>query len=469
MPFLEKRAYPFLKSYKETWIGMQDELISNKKKRLTSFRIIIFSFAGLILAGTLLLLLPVSVKDGSASSFSDALFTATSAVCVTGLVVCDTATHWSVFGQSVILVLIQIGGLGVVLVAISFALFSGKRITLMQRSTMQEAIGAPKVGGIVRLTRLILKGTVLIELAGTLLLLPVFCREYGLSGIRMALFHSISAFCNAGFDLTGSVSAPYVSLSAYAGEPLLNATILGLIVIGGVGFLTWEDVCVHRFHFKRYRLQSKLVLVTTAVLIVLPAAYFFFFEFRELPLESRIWNALFLAITPRTAGFSTVDAASMSGASRSVLITLMLIGGSPGSTAGGMKTATAAVLLISAVSVFRKREDPECFGRRIEGAVVKRAAAILTSYLVLFMIGALVISGVEGIAMSDCLFETASAIGTVGLTTGITPQLGAISRGVLILLMFWGRTGGLTLIYAAISGNSVLGISKLPKESITLG
>ena len=439
-----------------------------QNRRLTTFQSIILGFAGVILIGTVLLMLPVSSQSGTAAPFVDALFTATSAVCVTGLVVRDTASCWSGFGQAVILAMIQIGGLGVVTVAASFALLSGRKISLLQRSAMQEAITAPKMGGIVRLTGFILRMTFLFEAAGTLALTPVFCKEYGIRGVWMAVFHSVSAFCNAGFDVMGTEDAPFSSLTSYAGQPALNTAVMLLIVIGGIGFLTWEDVRTNRFRFSRYRMQSKVILVTSAVLIVAPAVFFFFAEFKRLPMGERILASLFQAVTPRTAGFNTADLTTMSGAGKAVLVGLMLIGGSPGSTAGGMKTTTAAVLIANAVTVFRRKEDAHFFGRRLEGGAVRNASTILLLYLVLFVSGGIVISLAEGLPVGACLFEAASAIGTVGLSMGITPALGAVSRTVLILLMFFGRVGGLTLIYAALSGTKRVSY-KLPQERITVG
>ena len=439
-----------------------------QNRRLTTFQSIILGFAGVILAGTVLLMLPVSSQSGTAAPFGDALFTATSAVCVTGLVVRDTASCWSGFGQAVILAMIQIGGLGVVTVAASFALLSGRKISLLQRSAMQEAITAPKMGGIVRLTGFILRMTFLFEAAGALALAPVFCKEYRIRGVWMAVFHSVSAFCNAGFDVMGTKDAPFVSLTSYAGQPALNTAVMLLIVIGGIGFLTWEDLRTNRFRFSRYRMQSKVILVTSAVLIVAPAVFFFFAEFKRLPMGERILASLFQAVTPRTAGFNTADLTAMSGAGKAVIVGLMLIGGSPGSTAGGMKTTTAAVLIANAVTVFRRKEDAHFFGRRLESGAVRNASTILLLYLVLFVSGGIVISLAEGLPVGACLFEAASAIGTVGLSMGITPALGAVSRTVLILLMFFGRVGGLTLIYAALSGTKRVSY-KLPQERITVG
>ena len=344
---------------------MPEEII-RRKRRLSSFQIIILGFAGVILLGALLLMLPISTTGGNVTPFNETLFTATSAVCVTGLVVQDTGSYWSTFGQAVILALIQIGGLGGVTVAASFALLSGRRISLMQRSTLQDAISAPKVGGIVRLTRFILRGTFLIELLGALAVLPVFCRDYGWRGVWMAIFHSISAFCNAGFDILGTESNRYPSLTGYADSPVINITIMLLIVIGGIGFLTWEDIFENKWRFHRYRMQSKVILVTTGLLIFLPAVFFFFSDFSALPAESRLLASFFQSVTPRTAGFNTVNLSAMSGASQGVMILLMLIGGSPGSTAGGMKTTTLAVLLANAAATFRQRYIDKLFGRRVD-------------------------------------------------------------------------------------------------------
>ena len=446
---------------------MPEELIY-RKRRLSSFKIIILGFAGVILLGALLLMLPISTTGGNVTPFNETLFTSTSAVCVTGLVVRDTGRYWSTFGQTVILALIQIGGLGVVTVAASFALLSGRKISLMQRSTMQDAISAPKVGGIVRLTRFILRGTFLIELLGALAMLPVFCRDYGWRGIWMAVFHSVSAFCNAGFDILGTGNNLYPSLTSYAGSPIINITIMLLIVTGGIGFLTWDDICENKLRFHHYRMQSKVILVTTAFLLVLPAIFFFFVDFSSLPIEKRVLASFFQSVTPRTAGFNTVILSDMTGASQAVMIFLMMIGGSPGSTAGGMKTTTLAVLIANAAATFRQHESVQFFGRRIECGVVKTAATVVTMYLALFFGGAIFISVYENLPLSSCLYETASAVGTVGLTLGITPQLHIPSQMVLIMLMYLGRVGGLTLIYAALSGKRAE-TAKLPLDQIAVG
>lgn len=436
-------------------------------KKLTSFQIIVLGFSGVILFGTILLILPFSSREGIATPVADALFTSTSAVCVTGLVLHDTAAYWSAFGQFVILLLIQIGGMGVITVAASVAMISGRKISLMQRSTMQEAVSAPKVGGIVRLTNFIVKTTLVIELLGAAIMAPVFCRDFGVKGLWMALFHSVSAFCNAGFDLMGTTEV-FSSLTSYASEPVINLTIMSLIVIGGIGFLTWEDVRSNKLHWHKYRMQSKVIFCTTVVLLIIPAVYFFFFEFTALEPGKRILCSLFQSVTPRTAGFNTIDLTSLQESGQAIIILLMLIGGSPGSTAGGMKTTTIAVLFATALSTFRRKEYTHFFGRRIEDGVVKNAATIGLLYIALCFFGGLTISMAEGLPMLTCLFEAASAVGTVGLSLGITSSLGTLSRIILILLMFFGRVGGLTLIFAALSGIQKQA-AKFPQEKITVG
>lgn len=447
--------------------------VIQKKLHFSSPQMIIFGFILVNLMGCLLLMLPSSTVEKVGTSFSDALFTSTSAICVTGLVIHDTASYWSMQGQLIIMVLIQIGGMGVITAASAIAILSGKKIGLMQRSTMQESISATQVGGIVRLTGFILRAMLAIELLGAICMVPVFCEEFGMKkGVWYAVFHSVSAFCNAGFDLMG-VNQPFSSLTGFNGNTTINLAIMALIVIGGIGFLTWDDIWHHRLHFHKYRLQSKVILTVTILLILLPALYFYFYEFgraewTDLSEKERILASAFQSVTPRTAGFNTVDLNRMSEPSQLIMILLMLIGGSPGSTAGGFKTTTLAVLLLTSFAVFFRKEDVQCFGRRIPSETVKNAATILFLYMSLFLLGGVVISCVDQVPLMGALFETSSAIGTVGLSLGLTPQLSLFSHMLLILLMFWGRVGGLTLIFAVVSGHRFTK-SKLPQEKITIG
>ena len=438
------------------------------RHRPTTFQIIAVGFTALILIGALLLSLPVASREKGRPAFMDCLFTATSAVCVTGLVVKDTAAFWSPFGQAVILVLIQIGGMGVVTAAVSLAFLSGRKIGLMQRSVMQESIAAPQVGGIVRRTRFFVLTALAIEATGAVLLVPPMILRFGIGqGIWNAVFHSVSAFCNAGFDLMGR-EEPFSSLTSFSQNGLVNVTVMLLITVGGIGFLVWDDLKEHGIHWKQYRLQSKAALLTSAWLVILPALWFFLFEMNQLPAEKRILPALFQSVTLRTAGFNTVDLNQFSGSGQALMIACMLIGGSPGSTAGGMKTTTVAVLLTTALAVFRRNDHVTLWGRRIADSAVRQAIAILMMYVLLFFASGLAISRIEGLPLVSCLFETASAIGTVGLSLGITSGLSTVSRLILIGLMFLGRVGGLTLIYAAQpvkQGTS----SRLPLEKITVG
>ena len=439
-----------------------------RRKRLSSFQTIILGFIGLILLGAGLLSLPISSSDHVFTPFSEALFTATSASCVTGLVVHDTATYWSAFGQAVILVLIQIGGLGVVTIALAFALLSGRRISLRQRSTMQDAISAPQVGGIVRYTNFILKGALVVELAGALLLMPVFVRDFGLRGIWMSFFHSISAFCNAGFDLMGAPGKEFSSLTAYGTDPYVNIVIMLLIIVGGIGFLTWRDIVSHGFKFRKYLTQSKVILVTYFFLIAIPAVFFFVYEFRFHNMPERVWYSLFQAVTARTAGFNTANLSLMQGSSVGIMIVLMIIGGAPGSTAGGMKVTTIAVLVSNTFSIFSRQEDVHFFGRRIAKDVVRQAAALLMLYLLLAVGGAVALCALENQSLKICLFETGSAVATVGLSMGLTPTLGPISQLILIVLMFLGRVGGLTIMYAAVKNAGTVAAMR-PVEKINVG
>lgn len=448
--------------------------MSNKKHRhISTSRFIFLGFLFTIIIGGLILMLPFASVEGRSTSFIDAMFTATSATCVTGLVVHDTATYWSEFGQAVILFLIQIGGMGVITIAVLLTMMSGRKISLRQRTLMQEAISAPKMGGIVRLTGFIFKAIITIEVLGAVWMFPVFYKEFGVfKGIWYSIFHSISAFCNAGFDLMG-VKEQYSSLTTMSGSVTINIVIMILIVVGGLGFITWEDIKAYKFHFRKYRMQSKVILSVTVLLIIVPTIYFYFCEFRlgkwdDMSTSNKVMASFFTAITPRTAGFNTVDFSNLTGAGQLVMIMLMLIGGAPGSTAGGMKVTTIAVLFAAAVAVFTKKREAHFFKRRIAMDIIARAATILLMYVFLFVLSAIAISTIEGLPITDVMFETASAVGTVGLSLGLTPGLSVASKFILMILMFFGRVGGLTIIFATVSGNSG-NEARLPEEKIMVG
>ena len=447
---------------------MENEIEKREKhKKLNSFQIIVLGFLCVVLIGSFLLTLPISSQKREWTSFIDALFTAVTSSCVTGLVVVDTGTYWSGFGQAIILLLIQIGGLGVITMTVSFIMLAGKKVSLIQRSMMQETVSAPHINGIVRLTKFVLKWTFILEGLGAVIMMPVFCRDFGGRGVWMAIFHSVSAFCNAGMDVMG-VHSPYSSLTRYASNPVITLTIMALIVVGGIGFLTWDDVRTHKFKFSKYKMQTKVILFATAFFILLPFGYFYFGEYASLPFGKRILTSLFQSITARTAGFNTANLNGMTGVGRGVLMILMLIGGAPGSTAGGMKVTTVVVLFSSAFAVFRKKDEAHLFGRRISDTALRNASTLILMYITLFLLGGFVISGVESLPLGDCLYETASAIGTVGLSLGITPTLCWVSRTILILLMFVGRVGAFTFFYAT-QQKAGKNYAKLPEEKISIG
>ena len=400
------------------------------------FQKIIFGFAALILFGAFMLMLPISGEGQVPTPFLDALFTSTSASCVTGLVVYDTATHWSLFGQAIILFLIQVGGLGVVVVMTSLILLSGKRIGYSQRNTLANSISISSQGGIMKMLIFLLKWTGIIELFFASLLATQFIPEFGWKkGLWYSIFHSVSAFCNAGFDLMG-IKEPFSSLTDYSGNPVVNISIMALILLGGLGFMTWQDIAKNKWNFHRYRLQSKIILSATAFIVLLPALFYFFVEFRGMPMESRILASLFTAVTPRTAGFNTVDFSKFSDSGIFLQTLLMLVGAAPGSTGGGMKITTMTVLILTSVAIFRNNSRTEAFGRTVPEEAIRNATTIAFMYVCLCVLSGMFISLYENIPLLTTSFETASAIATVGLTLGITPKLSPLSHTLLIFLMY---------------------------------
>ncbi len=442
-------------------------------ERMTATKIIVFGYLSIILCGTLLLSLPVSAKAHLWTPFPDALFTATSATCVTGLIVFDTASYWSSFGQAVILALIQIGGLGFITMAIMVAVFSGRRIGLKSRFLMQESIAAPQMAGIVRLTRFVFTVTLVVEAIGAVLLSFRFIPLFGVGkGIWYSVFHAISAFCNAGFDLMGTYSGQFSSLTAFTSDALVNLVIMALIIIGGLGFFVWENLWLYRRDKKHFSLQTKIVLLTTSVLVVLPAILLLVFQHgamqKNLAGTTQALSALFQSVTTRTAGFNSVGLDGLQPNSQLLMILLMLIGGSPGSTAGGMKTTTVVVLLLCLRASLRREKELECFGRRIDDQVLRSAVTITVSYLALTVAGTMALCHLDGVPMMAAIFETSSAVATVGLTMGLTPTLSLASHMILVFLMFFGRVGCLTLLYA-ITENQLRSLSRMPLEKIAIG
>ena len=446
--------------------------LTKKKRKMSYTRKLALGFALIILAGACLLSLPFSTRDGTCMPFLDALFTATSATCVTGLVVADTWQNWSLFGQVVILTLIQVGGLGFITIGSYIAVLLKKKIGLKERAAIHESVSTIELAGVVKLVRKIVAGTLAFELAGALLLATRFVPRFGfLRGCYMGIFHAVSAFCNAGFDLMG-IEEAYSSLTAWEGDVVVNLTIMTLIVVGGAGFLVWDDLHRNGLKFRKYLLHTKIVVIMSALLIFGGAALFYLLEkenvFVGMNARERILGALFSAVTPRTAGFNTVDTGALTEGGKFLTILLMFIGGSPGSTAGGVKVTTVAAMLLSMAAMIRGTHGVNILDRRLEEDVVKRASTIVTLNLGLAVCALLCLLALQPLSLSDAMFEVFSAIGTAGMTTGITRSLHPISRLVLIVLMYCGRLGSLTftLIFA---GHRPEPPVKRPVEKIVVG
>ena len=449
-------------------------MASNNKKnksieKKSTTRLIASGFALIILMGALLLTLPVSNRSGQ-GNFLNSLFTATSATCVTGLVVADTYQNWTTFGQVVILCLIQVGGLGFLTLGAFISVLLKKRIGLHQREQLHESVNTLEIAGVVRLVKKIVVGTLVIEFSGAVLLAFRFIPRFGMArGIYFSVFHAISAFCNGGFDLMG-VNEEYSSLVAFEGDVVVNLVIVTLILVGGIGFIVWDDVIRNKWHFRKYLLHSKIVLATTLILTIVGTILFLFTENQASfagmsPLE-KLLGALFSSVTPRTAGFNTVDTAALSNAGKIITIVMMFIGGSPGSTAGGVKTTSIVVLLFYAGAMVLNREDINLFGRRLTEDVVKKANAVVIINFSLAIIAAVIIMILQPLLnFEDVIFEVLSAIGTVGMTTGVTRSMCAVSR---IVLMYCGRLGSLSfaLIFAQKKTSASV---RQPQEKIIVG
>lgn len=437
-------------------------------------KLILGGYLVIILIGTVLLMLPAATRGTGSTGLSDCFFTATSATCVTGLVRFDTFSHWTMFGQLVILGLIQIGGIGFMTIAILVMVLTKRKIHLSQRSLMQNSISAPQIGGIVRMTKFIALGTLLIEGIGAVLLSFDFIPRFGIGkGIYFALFHSVSAFCNGGFDLMGGVTGEFSSLTGMVGNRYVCAVIMLLIFVGGLGFFVWHDLLTQRFRFGRLKLQSKMVLTISVGLVIVGALVMALLEWNQaayagLSPGEKINAALFQSVSVRTAGFNTVDLAAMSEGGIFVMICLMFIGGSTGSTAGGIKTTTFWILCVSIFVTFRRKKNIEMFGRRVEEGITRTASCVFMTYLLLSVAVSVIISALEGLPLLTALFESVSAVATVGLTLGVTPGLGMVSKLLLAFLMLCGRVGSITMLLAFSSEKRVTN-SRLPLEKVQVG
>ena len=438
-------------------------------------QILVLGYLGIILVGTFFLCLPISAKNGGWTAFIDSLLVATSATCVTGLITVDTFLHWTTFGQIVVLLLIQIGGLGFMTFVTLFSFALGRRIGLFERTLLAQSAGAFTKGGILRLVKRILIFTFSVEVVGACVLMTRFVPDYGGQGVWFAFFHSISAFCNAGFDLMGVNGTPFASLTSYSGDWVVNLTICALILVGGMGYVVWSDIWDKRFRYRQYRLHTRIVLWATLILVFLPALLIFAFEQGGTVLEGKSAGesfliCLFQAVTPRTAGFNTVNIAEMSDSSVLLIQILMFIGGNSGSTAGGVKVTTMVVILFGLYSSVRGHKDIVIGKRSLDLSLAKQAMSLFTIYLIFVMTATLIICAIEppDVTIRDVSFECVSAIATVGLTTGITPGLHAASKFIVTLLMFAGRLGVLTLASAMMTSKVQPNI-KRPTEKILIG
>lgn len=434
-------------------------------------RILVFGFAFIILLGAILLSLPFASRNGLEISFLDALFTSASATCVTGLVVFDTWTQFSAFGQLVILLLIQIGGLGFMAIIIFFSLTLGLRIGLRERSLLAEALSFMQVGGVVRFVRRMLIGTALIEGLGAMVLAVKFIPIFGIkNGIWFSIFHSVSAFCNAGFDLMG-IREKSSSLTTVYDDPMIVLTIAVLIIIGGIGFIVWNDLVENKFRLRLLRLHTRVVIFSTIFLLLVGTVGFLFYErngvFSLMAPEYKILSAFFQSVTPRTAGFNSIDTSSLSEGSKFITMLLMLIGAGPGSTGGGIKVTTFVVILVTAIASLKGQEDISIWHFRLETETMRKAFCVTVVYLGMTILGILILCA-QGELFFQAAFECISAIGTVGLSLGITSSLSPVSKIVVIILMFTGRVGSLTFFMAVARSNKVGKIRK-PISKLIVG
>ncbi len=455
-----------------TFIFGLGEKLKSIYRKMTGTHKIVFGFLTIILLGACLLMLPFATRAGETTTFSGALFNSVSATCVTGLVAYDTWTHWTLFGQLVLLTEIQIGGLGFITIGTFAMILMRKKIGISRRSLIHDSLSTLQISGSVRLVRHVIIGTLLMELTGAALLAIRFVPLFGAKrGLYYSIFHAISAFCNAGFDLMGCY-APYSSLTPFYNDPLVILVLSALIIVGGLGFIVWEDFMENGFHISRYLFHTKVVLGATTILLAGGTLLFYLMErgrlFAGMPLGDQLLAALFSAVTPRTAGFNSVDTAQLSGGSTFLTVILMFVGGSPGSTAGGIKTTTLVIILLSIKAYVLREKDCVIFKERLDDESVRKASVVIFINLFLAVIGILVILGQQDLPFKDIVFEVFSAIGTAGMSTGVTRNLNLISKCMIMLLMFCGRMGSLTFAMAFTEHKRV-GKLRYPVGRITVG
>jgi trk system potassium uptake protein TrkH len=453
---------------------MLQKLSDKKRRHVNTTKVIAITFALIILLGTLLLMLPQASRCGSSCGFLPALFTATSATCVTGLTVYDTFTHWTGFGQTVIICLIQIGGLGFMSIATMLVFMLRRKVGLKQRLVMAQALSLNELDGVVRLQKWVIVGSFSIEGIGALILTLRFLPEYGFAqALKWGVFHSISAFCNAGFDIFGCIT-PGASLMEFNTDPVVLLTLGALVIVGGLGFLVWEEVARVR-HFKRMSVYTRLVLVTTFVLLVLGTVLFAVLEWNNpetignMAWPDKLLNSFFQSVTTRTAGFAAVDQAGLTDAGKGITTALMLIGGSSGSTAGGVKTVTMMVLILFIWSRARGKSSVCIFRRTIATDHVMNAMTIVMLLIGLGMFGAVFICATSPVGFTDALYESVSALATVGLTAGVTTKLSIAAKVLMIVYMYFGRVGILTISLGFLMGDQAQERFRYAQTDVLIG
>lgn len=452
----------------------EKEMKKRIRKKMSVAHVLSLGYILTILIGTLILMTPIASKTGMRTSFIDSLFTATSATCVTGLIPFPTFEHWTIFGQIIIIILIQIGGLGFMTIITLILMLFKKNIGLYNRTILMQSAGSYTISGVTVLIKRILIGTLLFETLGAIVLTSCFWKDMGPKAIYYGIFHSISAFCNAGFDLFLSTNG---SLTEYYNQPIVLITIMTLITIGGLGFIVWSDIIDNRFRFQNYQLHTKIVLIWNAMLILIPAILFFIFEFTMLgqdgqycdyTLSQKIVNSFFLSVSPRTAGFNSINLNELTSSGFFLTIVLMFIGGNSGSTAGGLKVTTFVVVVMNLLASVQGKEDCVMFKRKIPNTIIKQASSLFLAYLSLIIFATLCISSIENFTIQDILFEVISALGTVGLSIGISSNACLATKIILIFLMYAGRIGALTLFDALIKNQKDL-VLKKPEGKIMVG
>ena len=453
-------------------------MVKKRKFKLSTTQIILLSFLATILIGSILLALPISSASGEAVPYLDALFTATTSTCVTGLVTLPTVSTWSVFGQIVVLLLIQIGGLGIITIMSGLMLLLNRKMGISDRLLIQDAFNLNTMSGLTKFVRNVLFGTLIIEGIGAVLYLPVFIPEFGAKGIWISVFNSISAFCNAGIDIIAENS-----LCNYATNPLINLVTSALIILGGLGYIVWWDVLrvirsrsrKNRKIFRHLTLHSKIAIVATAGLIIGGAIFIFIFEYSnpltigEMSLFDKIQVSLFQSVTTRTAGFASVPQEDLTNASAAISILLMMVGGSPVGTAGGMKTVTIAVLICSAFATIRNKNDATLFGRRVSEGSVKKAVAVAVTFLSICAASTVLLMATSNASAIDAVYETVSATATVGLSRNLTSTLNNFGKIIIIITMYFGRVGPISLAVALGSKNESQNVISEPTEDISIG